>query len=100
MKVDGDKTGDTTQFRKLYQVLMNVPRIGAAEKPDEDPAVIIKVVTNDGDTVVHAKMYKRSASTYACEQLNGEVYAVSASTVEDLLEQVDNYIAGKNVSVV
>lgn len=99
VQIDGDKKGDTTQFRKLYQVLAKVPRIGSATKPKEDPAVIIKVVTTDGTTVVHAKMYKRSASTYACEQMNGEVYAVSASTIEDLLEQADNYVAGKNVSV-
>ena len=97
--IDGDKTGDTTQFRKLYQVLTKVPRIDSATKPDEDPAVVIKVFTTDGKKVVHAKMYKRTASTYACEQMNGEVYAVSASTVEDLLEQTDNFVAGKNVSV-
>ncbi len=98
--IDGKKTGDTAQFRRLYQVLMNVPRIGSATKPKEDPAVTVKVTNTDGEIVVNAKLYKRSASTYACEQLNGEVYAVSAATIEDLLEQTDNYIAGKTVSIV
>ncbi len=90
---------DVTQFRRLYQVLMNMPRVGSATKPDKEPAVIIELVNTAGESVVRANLYKDSANTYACEQLNGEVYAVAASTVENLIEQTDRYLSGKTVSV-
>ena len=98
VQVNG-KTADVMQLRRLYQVMMDIPRSGAAESVSGDAFFTIELIDLDGKTVERAKFYKRSASTYACEQLNGEVYAVASSSVENLIEQFERYLDGKVVTV-
>lgn len=93
------KDADVMQLRRLYQVMMDIPRTTSATKPDGEPELTIKMVNLDGETVVNTSFYKRSASTYACEQMGGDVYAVSASSVENLITQIGRYAAGKIVVV-
>lgn len=92
---------DTANFRNLYQVLMGVTRIDDAETtPSGRPAVVIQLnPIDDLDDVITANLYQTSGSRYTCVMADGDVYAVSAGSVEALLKQLDNYLNGKDVLV-
>lgn len=98
--VDGQQR-DTANFRQLYQVLMSVKRIDAADQtPTGTPDMIIQInPINSRDNTIVAKLYKTSGSRYTCVMQDGDIYAVSAGTVEAVSKQMANYLAGKDVLV-
>lgn len=96
----GGKKYSTSEFRGLYQVLMGLQRYGAADaKPSGSPALIIDVVPIEGKADrVTASLYKTSASSYTCVHADGDSYKVRGSTIENVVRQFENYLAGKPVS--
>ena len=99
VKANGKAMSDTDSFRKVYQVLMNVPRVGDADKPTGTAAVRLVMKNLAGETVEDISFYKRSASTYTCALASDDQYAVSASAVENIVTQVNNYLEGKAVKI-
>ena len=97
----GGKQTDTANFRQLYQVLMSVKRIDDAEKkPTGTPDMVIQLNPIDNrDATITAQFYKTSGSRYTCVMQDGDVYAVSAGTVEAVSKQMANYLNGKDVAV-
>ena len=96
----GGKKYSTSEFRGLYQVLMGLQRYGDADaKPTGSPALIIDVVPIKGKADrVTASLYKTSASSYTCVHADGDSYKVRGSTIENVVRQFENYLAGKPVS--
>ncbi|MGI6264325.1 MAG: DUF4340 domain-containing protein [Acutalibacteraceae bacterium] len=98
--VDGEQK-DTYYFRQLYQVMMGIKRIGDADPPSTGQAdMTIRIESTDTrDTVVEARLIRTSGSRYTCVMQDGDVYAVSAGSVEALQKQMAQYLAGKEVLV-
>lgn len=90
----------TADFRSLYQVLMQVERFGSAQGavPSGDPYLVIQLTpTADGDAGVEAKFYPQTANRYICVMSDGDTYLVSASKVENAVEQMQKYLSGQTV---
>lgn len=92
---------DTANFRYLYQVLMGVKRIDdAKERPTGMPDMIIQLnPIDDRDDAITANLYKTSGSRYTCVMSDGDLYAVSAGSVEAVSKQLGNYLNNKDVLV-
>lgn len=97
--VDGTvyPTGD---FRNLYQVFMRVDRYGDTdETPSGDPDVTFTLKPTDTSSgSIVARFYKLNASLYLCQIEGGDAYTVKASDVQKMLNQMNNYLEGKEVS--
>ena len=99
VKVDGKKY-DTDNFRNLYQVMLAVTRSGEMTgKVTGSPEFTLTVNSLKGQALVVAKMYKYDANQYAVQLADGDTYLVKASVVENLINQINNYLAGKTVVV-
>ncbi len=98
--LDG-KQKSTSQFRNLYQLLMSVSRAGDAKKmPEGEPSVVIELKPLDTqEDVIRAELYRASGSLYTCKHSDGDVYAVSAGSVEKLVKQLGNYLNNKPVNI-
>ena len=94
-------TYSTPYMRKLYQVLMVIKRTGPATAPvpDTEPTLTVELTPIAGSEGKHilAKLYKLSGSQYLCVQENGDVYQVTARSVNAAIEQLNNYLACKEV---
>ena len=97
--VDG-KAYSTSDFRSLYQVFMQVNRYGETdETPSGEPDVTFTLRLSDEDeSPLTARFYKQSANVYICAIEGGDTYTVKGSDVTNMLKQVENYLAGKEVT--
>ncbi len=97
----GDKTYDTDSFRDLYQVLMSLNRYSAADKkPSGTPQAVITLTRNgEKEPFTTAEFYTYSPSLYTCLKQSGEYYQVKATDIDRLIRQMENYLAGKEVSL-
>lgn len=93
-------TYPTADFRSLYQVLMQVERFAGADGATAagDPSVVIRIdPTADGGSAIEAKFYSQTANRYLCVREDGDTYLVSASDVENAVQQLQNYLSGQTV---
>lgn len=95
------QTYSTPHMRKLYQVLMNIKRVGPTtrEVPDTEPTLTVELIPVEGSQGVHmkAQLYRVSGSVYLCRQQNGDIYEVTARSVNHAIEQLTNYLNGAAV---
>ena len=97
--VDG-KQYSTPNFRSLYQVFMMIQRNGdSSGEVSGEPELSIQLTPiDDKQETITAKLYKFDASEYTCVLGDGDVYSVKASSVDRTIKQIENYLAGKDVS--
>lgn len=97
--VDG-KQYSTPNFRNLYQVFMMIQRNGdPSGDVSGDPVLSIELTPKDDkQETITAKLYKLDASEYTCVLGDGDIYSVKASSVDRAIKQIENYLAGKDVS--
>ena len=93
---NGDETLDTADFRKLYQLLMNIRRTGISPaEPTGDPLFRIVLTPNkEGYSALTVSIYAHSASSYICQTDQGDTFKVSASNVDTVMKQYERYLAG------
>lgn len=89
----------TDQFRELYKVLMTLYRTGAAPaEPSGDPLLTVKVTSTDESySVKEVSIYDYSGSVYIARSETGDTYKVTASRVDDAIQQIRNYLNGDPV---
>ncbi len=89
----------TREFRVLYQVLMTLYRTGAAPAaPQGEPLLSVRVESLDDklqDRVVD--IYEHSGSVCIARTECGDTYKMTASRVLDAIEQIENYVNGRDV---
>lgn len=96
--VDGQEY-PTDEFRELYKVLMTLYRTGAAPaEPTGEPLLTVRVTSTDesyDDREV--SIYSYSGSVYIARAENGDTYKMTASRVDDAMQQIRNYLNGDKV---
>lgn len=96
--VDGQEY-PTDEFRELYKVLMTLYRTGSAPaEPTGEPLLTVRVTSTDesyDDREV--SIYSYSGSVYIARAENGDTYKMTASRVDDAMQQIRNYLNGDKV---
>ena len=96
--VDG-KEYPTDDFRELYKVLMTLYRTGSAPaEPSGDPLLTVRVTSTDESYADReVAIYPYSGSVYIARAETGDTYKVTASRVDDAMQQIRNYLNGDKV---
>ena len=99
LKVTMDsKVYSTEDFRELYQLLMGLKRYGVPEKePTSEVPLEIALYDTDGNLYLGAKYYNTSGSLCTVETSEGELFTTRWSDVAFFIQQVDNYLNGRDV---
>lgn len=89
----------TEEFRTLFQVLMTLFRTGAAPaEPQGEPLLTVRITPSNADFAVQEiSIYAYSGSVCIAQTNAGDTYKMTASLVEDALQQIRNYINGNEV---
>lgn len=88
----------TEEFRELYELLMGLKRYGTPEKePNTNVPLEIYLYDADGDLYLGAKYYNTSGSLCTVETSEGELFTTRWGDVDFFMQQVQNYIDGKDV---
>lgn len=89
----------TDQFRELYKVLMTLYRTGAdPAEPQGEPLLTVRVRSAAEEyTDREVSIYPYSGSVYIARANNGDTYKVTASRVDDAMQQIRNYLHGDKV---
>ncbi len=89
----------TADFRRLYSQMMSMDRYsGADTAPTGEPAHTIRMYLNDGSVFLSLDYHVQTASLYTVRTTDGELFTVKASSINNWLTQMHNYIAGKGVA--
>lgn len=98
---EGDKVYPTADFRNLYSMMLNLEREDEkiTSKPDADVPLEISLYDEDGSLYLSAKYYNASGSLCIVETSEGELFPTRWSFVSFFIQQVDNYLNGKDVLV-
>jgi hypothetical protein len=101
MKVTMDnKVYSTEDFRELYQLLMGLKRYGVPEKePTSEVPLEIALYDSEGKLYLGAKYYNTSGSLCTVETSEGELFTTRWSDVAFFIQQVDNYLNGRDVLI-
>lgn len=93
------KTLRTHEFRVLYQVLMTLYRTGAAPaEPQGEPILSVRVSSLDSKlTDRTVDIYAHGGSVCIARTETGDTYKMTASRVLDAIEQIENYVNGRDV---
>lgn len=99
LKVTMDsKVYSTEDFRELYQLLMGLKRYGIPEKePTSEVPLEIALYDTEGKLYLGAKYYNTSGSLCTVETSEGELFTTRWSDVAFFIQQVDNYLNGRDV---
>lgn len=94
----GEKVYSTEDFRELYQLLMGLKRYGTPDKePTSEVPLEIALYDSEGKLYLGAKYYNTSGSLCTVETSEGELFTTRWSDVTFFIQQVDNYLNGRNV---
>ena len=98
VKMDG-KSYDSANFRNLYVLLMDLERYGRIDTcPTGKSDIALKLHLNDGSLYLGVDFYRQpSGSLYMARTSDGEIFSITASSVNTLLTQIDNYLKGETV---
>lgn len=101
LKVTMDnKVYSTEDFRELYQLLMGLKRYGVPEKePTSEVPLEIALYDSEGKLYLGAKYYNTSGSLCTVETSEGELFTTRWSDVAFFIQQVDNYLNGRDVLI-
>lgn len=93
-----DKTLSTEEFRELYELLMGLKRYGVPEKvPSSQVPLELALYDNDGKLYLSAKYYNTTGSLCTVETSEGELFTTRWSDIDFFMQQVENYLDGKDV---
>lgn len=88
----------TEDFRELYQLLMGLERYGTAEgSPNDSVAMSVYLYDLENKLYLSAEYYYTSGSLCMVKTSEGEVFTTRRSDVTFFIQQVENYIAQKDV---
>lgn len=94
----GDKIYPTADFRKLYELMLGLARYGEPdEEPDGNVPLELYLYDNDGNLYLDAKYYESTGSLCIVETSEGEVFTTRWSDVSFFIQQVENYVNGRDV---
>ena len=97
--IDG-KQYSTEEFRELYELIMALERHGTpASDPTGDVALIISLYEPNDQLYLSAEYYETSASMCTVKTSQGEVLSTLWSDVSFFIQQVKNYVNGKDVLI-
>lgn len=97
VKMDG-KSYDSANFRNLYVLMMDLERYGKIDScPTGKSDLSLRLYLNDGSEYLGVDFYREGGSLYRARTTDGEIFSITASSVNTLLTQIDNYINNKTV---
>ena len=98
--IDG-KQYSTEEFRELYELIMALERNNttAADPSSGDPSLIISLYEPNDQLYLSAEYYETSASMCTVKTSQGEVLSTLWSDVSFFIQQVKNYVNGKDVLI-
>lgn len=97
--IDG-KQYSTEEFRELYELIMALERHGTpASDPTGNVALIISLYEPNDQLYLSAEYYETSASMCTIKTSQGEVLSTLWSDVSFFIQQVKNYVNGKDVLI-
>ena len=97
--IDG-KQYSTEEFRELYELIMALERHGTpASDPTGNVALIISLYEPNDQLYLSAEYYETSASMCTVKTSQGEVLSTLWSDVSFFIQQVKNYVNGKDVLI-
>ena len=97
---EGDKTYSTEDFRDLYSLMLQLERYDQVDsKPDADVPLEIALYDTQGNLYLSAKYYNASGSLCVVETSEGELFTTRWSYVSFFIQQVDNYLNGRDVLI-
>ena len=95
-----DKVFSTEDFRELYGLMLSLERYGAAEaKPTGNIPLELFLYDTDDKLYLSAKYYDTTGSLCTVETSEGELFTTRWSYVEFFIQQVENYVNGRDVLV-
>lgn len=98
--MSGDKTYSTEDFRELYGLMLSLERYGAADaKPTGNVPLELSLYDAEGELYLSAKYYDTTGSLCTVETSEGEFFTTRWSYVEFFIQQVENYVNGRDVLV-
>ena len=90
----------TPEFRELYGLRMDLERDDSVEvKKGEASPMELSIYDSDNQLYLSAKYYEATGSVCAVETSEGEVFATHWSYISFFMEQVQNYLDGKDVLI-
>ncbi len=95
----GSQIWPTSSFRKLYQLLIGIHRVGDPEpdaQPQGTPVLELNVTFTSGDPMT-VSLYPMTASRLLCVTDDGEQTAVSLADTETFFRQYHRFLAGEEV---
>ncbi len=93
-----NKTLSTEEFRELYELLMGLKRYGVPEKePTTQVPLELSLYDNNGKLYLSAKYYNTTGSLCTVETSEGELFTTRWSDIDFFMQQVENYLNGKDV---
>lgn len=97
VKMDG-KSYDSANFRNLYVLMMDLERYGKIDScPTTKADMSLELRLTDGSLYLGVDFYRQSGSLYKARTSDGEIFSITASSVNTLLAQTENYLANKTV---
>ncbi len=97
IRMDG-KSYDTANFRNLYILMMDLERYGKIDScPTGKADMTLELRLTDGRIYLGIDFYRQSGSLYKARTSDGEIFSITASSVNTLIMQTENYLAGKTV---
>lgn len=95
-----DKIFSTSEFRELYGLMLALERDDTVQisRGTESP-LELALYDNDNKLYLSAKYYDATGSLCAVETSEGEVFATHWSYASFFMEQVQNYLDGKDVLI-
>lgn len=99
VKCDG-KLYPTEDFRKLYELMLGLARYGEPDsKPEGNIPLELYLYDNDGNLYLDVKYYESTGSLCTAETSEGEIFTTRWSDVSFFIQQVENYINGRDVLI-
>ena len=94
----GGKSYDSANFRNLYVLMMDLERYGRIDScPTGKADLSLNLYLNDGTEYLGVDFYRQGGSLYNARTSDGEIFSITASSVNTLMNQIQNYLDGKTV---
>lgn len=97
VKMDG-KSYDTANFRSLYVLMMGLQRYGKIDScPTGKADMSLEFRLLDGSVYLGVDFYRQSGSLYKARTSDGEIFSITANSVNTLISQTEVYLTGQAV---
>ncbi len=94
-----DKKLSTQNFRELYSLMIGIQRYDqSVSAVSGQPKHTLDLFLNNGAKYMSFEFFEHSASLYTVRTTEGELFTITKSSYDKLLTQVDNLLAGREVT--